>query len=492
MRLSVVLFAVLVLFLTSLVSAERLERAGARIPEQVIQNPPPGTYWDEDLGVFVFDPPIPIVVPQSMTLGEGADTIYFDGDTMYFAVPELSTHFVATKMATPPCGAGGWRLTSVLLGCYNNLRAEPDSGAVVVYAHHAGEMCVDPWMNPLGDSIGDPLGSQRFQGLDYGEFWNQYDPARAQWTQVDFDVPVVITDPEFWVAWDYTPLVFGNSYHVSGNFRPGYKPEDYEIFFEWWGSPCPQLYTYGPWLIRAVGSCVGGGPKIDIKPQSCPNPVNTRSYGVLPVAILGTDALDVTEVDPGSILLEGVPPIRTGIEDVAEPFPGELCDCWTEGPDGYDDLTIKFDKQEVVQALGVVKDRDTLELTLTWQMLDGSSMQGSDCIIIIDKATKSKGGSDGRQMGERMSSAQGAFALFQNSPNPFSGGTTIFFSLPAESHTTLTIHDLSGRTVATLVDAELSAGMHTVDWSGNVPSGVYFCRIQAGGMTAGTRMVLIR
>jgi len=64
--------------------------------------------------------------------------------------------------------------------------------------------------------------------------------------------------------------------------------------------------------------------------------------------------------------------------------------------------------------------------------------------------------------------------------------------LPNESHATLTIHDLTGGTVATLVDEELAAGMHTAEWSADVPSGVYFFRIEAGGMTAGRRMVLVR
>lgn len=40
---------------------------------------------------------------------------------------------------------------------------------------------------------------------------------------------------------------------------------------------------------------------IDIKPQSCPNPINVKSRGVLPVAILGTAEFDVTTIDPASI-----------------------------------------------------------------------------------------------------------------------------------------------------------------------------------------------
>ena len=49
---------------------------------------------------------------------------------------------------------------------------------------------------------------------------------------------------------------------------------------------------------------------VDIKPTSCPNPLNPKSNGVVPVAILGTADFDVSQIDPASILLEGVAPLR--------------------------------------------------------------------------------------------------------------------------------------------------------------------------------------
>ena len=58
---------------------------------------------------------------------------------------------------------------------------------------------------------------------------------------------------------------------------------------------------------------------IDIKPQSCPNPLNVKKKGVLPVAILGTADFDVNEVDPATVELEGVAPLRWDWEDVATP-----------------------------------------------------------------------------------------------------------------------------------------------------------------------------
>jgi hypothetical protein len=64
---------------------------------------------------------------------------------------------------------------------------------------------------------------------------------------------------------------------------------------------------------------------VDIKPGTCPNPVNVKARGVLPVAILGTADFDVTTIDPASVRLEGVAPIRWALEDVATPVPP--CPC---------------------------------------------------------------------------------------------------------------------------------------------------------------------
>jgi hypothetical protein len=129
---------------------------------------------------------------------------------------------------------------------------------------------------------------------------------------------------------------------------------------------------------------------VDIKPTSCPNPLNVKSKGVLPIAILGTDTFDATQVDPASVRLEGVAPLRWDLEDVAtpfEPFVGkeDAYDCTEEGPDGYMDLTLKFDEQEVVAALGDVSDGDVLVLQLTGDLVEGGSFVGEDVVVILKK-----------------------------------------------------------------------------------------------------------
>lgn len=130
---------------------------------------------------------------------------------------------------------------------------------------------------------------------------------------------------------------------------------------------------------------------VDIKPMSCPNPINVTAKGVLPVAILGTDEIDVSMIDPATLLLEGVAPLRWEWSDVAtpfEPWTGKS-DCWADctedGPDGYMDLTIKFDTQEIVSAVGEVADGACMVLTLTGNYFDGRAIAGEDVVVFLKK-----------------------------------------------------------------------------------------------------------
>jgi hypothetical protein len=132
---------------------------------------------------------------------------------------------------------------------------------------------------------------------------------------------------------------------------------------------------------------------VDIKPTSCRNPLNVKDKGVQPVAILGTEDFDVMQVDPASVLLAGVSPLRWSYEDVAtpyEPYVGKVdaFDCTTAGPDGYLDLVFHFDTQELVAALGEVADGDVLVLQLTGNLLEesgGTPIVGEDVIVILKK-----------------------------------------------------------------------------------------------------------
>lgn len=130
---------------------------------------------------------------------------------------------------------------------------------------------------------------------------------------------------------------------------------------------------------------------LDVKPGSCPNPLNTKSKGVLPAAILGTADFDVTEIDPATLRLEGVAPLRWSIEDVGSPFGGvpESCrDCVAGARDGYPDLTLKFDSQAIAAAPGPVSDRQCRVVRLTGNLFPSSGatpIVGEDVLTILKK-----------------------------------------------------------------------------------------------------------
>ena len=138
---------------------------------------------------------------------------------------------------------------------------------------------------------------------------------------------------------------------------------------------------------------------VDIKPGSCPNAVNRKSKGVLPVAILGTPDFDATFIDPESIVLWrdgsgccGVTPVRWGYEDVATSFTDELCQCHDLNGDGYTDMTLKFDTRELAETLQLDEVAgETIPLALTGKLKTewgNNPIKGKDCIWIVDNSKK--------------------------------------------------------------------------------------------------------
>jgi len=121
--------------------------------------------------------------------------------------------------------------------------------------------------------------------------------------------------------------------------------------------------------------------------------------------------------------------------------------------------------------------------------------------VVIDKAGYIFAGTDaGVFRSAQPTTGETAFSLLptqyvleQNYPNPFNPGTTIQFELPAASFTTLKIFSLLGQEVAALVNELRNAGTHTVNWNAGVlPSGMYLCRLQAGGYVETKKMLLIK
>lgn len=89
-------------------------------------------------------------------------------------------------------------------------------------------------------------------------------------------------------------------------------------------------------------------------------------------------------------------------------------------------------------------------------------------------------------------------ALKQNYPNPFNPSTTIRYDLPLSGRIRLTVYNLLGQTVKTLVSGRVPAGNHEVSWDGksdagqSVSSGVYIYRLEADGLVKSRKMLILR
>jgi len=85
------------------------------------------------------------------------------------------------------------------------------------------------------------------------------------------------------------------------------------------------------------------------------------------------------------------------------------------------------------------------------------------------------------------------FNLGQNYPNPFNPTTLIPFSLPESGSVTLTIYDLNGKIVKTLIAGQLNAGYHKFEIDATkFSTGIYFYRLQAGSFTDIKKMTIIK
>jgi len=90
------------------------------------------------------------------------------------------------------------------------------------------------------------------------------------------------------------------------------------------------------------------------------------------------------------------------------------------------------------------------------------------------------------------------FALEQNFPNPFNPSTTIRYELPEDGLVNVTIYDMMGRQVSTLVSSQQAAGYKSIQWNATndfgkpVSAGVYLYKIQAGEFVQTKKMVLLK
>ncbi|MDP6399866.1 MAG: T9SS type A sorting domain-containing protein, partial [Candidatus Marinimicrobia bacterium] len=90
------------------------------------------------------------------------------------------------------------------------------------------------------------------------------------------------------------------------------------------------------------------------------------------------------------------------------------------------------------------------------------------------------------------------FAMHQNYPNPFNPVTQIRYDLPEDSYVSITIYDIMGRNIKSLVNTDQTAGYRSIRWNATndlgepVSAGMYIYMIQAGEFRQTKKMVLLK
>ncbi|UCE02214.1 MAG: T9SS type A sorting domain-containing protein [Candidatus Latescibacterota bacterium] len=153
------------------------------------------------------------------------------------------------------------------------------------------------------------------------------------------------------------------------------------------------------------------------------------------------------------------------------------CACIEAGPDGFDDLTLKFRNQDLVAALGPLSGGDEIPLTITGRYLDGTAFSGTDCVIV-----RYNGGVPGDR---------GDFS-FAISRDGLQKTAQIAYTLPQDTHVTLGVYNVAGRLVDRIVSGPQSAGSYDLVWSttGHA-SGLYLFKLETRDFVETRKVMLL-
>ncbi len=234
----------------------------------------------------------------------------------------------------------------------------------------------------------------------------------------------------------------------------------------------------GYWVLSSSGGFLSYGGGAPVAPREITMPL-AAANGVTPsrswMSIYGSGiTVDGTELEAGA-----------AVEVYTET--GVLC-----GKGVYGDGLLKFtavygyeNDGDIAQAYPRINDR--LVVRIDGSEVDADiAFQGSGSCVSLSRLT-----TDGNTV-------PGSFSLSQNYPNPFNPTTSISFNLPTSGHVELTVFNILGQQVATLVNGSLTAGQHEATWNGSddsgdaVGSGIYFYRLVASNVTETKKMVLMK
>ena len=179
---------------------------------------------------------------------------------------------------------------------------------------------------------------------------------------------------------DQNSIITGDSIDLKLAFDKGFDMKKLSTCLQ-----CGTCSSSCPTYFAMDNLTTASGPAdvvLDIMPGSESNPVNQDRRGYMLATISGTESLDVTDVDINSLTLQGVSSLRSYKYDISAPADPTGPSPTNLGGDGYTDLLLLFDTQQIIAALGQISEGQVLQLDLTGTLIDGTPIQGSDEILI--------------------------------------------------------------------------------------------------------------
>lgn len=253
-------------------------------------------------------------------------------------------------LCAAPCGA-----TTVLVGETLNLDSAVPDGYVMVlgtlnlYPGAHVEYFIWAWGGTI-NIYGGELGGSAYIGIFDGD--NGYPDPVVTVYGTGFALDGDLLDPsvtEFVCA-------IGDSAVLTGTYE-----NDDPIDLEFWFLGGVPVHLSSSAVMEVA---------IDIKPGSDTNPINLKSKGLVPVAVLTADGFVASAVNPQTVLLAGVAPLRWTMEDV-------------DG-DGDKDMLFHFKTED----LATVLTENSTEATLVGETTEGVSIQGTDKVQIVPSKSK--------------------------------------------------------------------------------------------------------
>ena len=216
-------------------------------------------------------------------------------------------------------------------------------------------------------------------------------------------------------------------------------------------------------------------------------------WSVFKVIALTADPLFYFESDPDSgYSVDNLEPaMPTGLQMIS---PTEIA--WNEAPEedfnyftAYGSESPEFDVSAVLIDYTIGTTMDVSEELYAYYHVTATDFSGNEG----DAASV-----ENLYSGLPAETLPTAYALMQNSPNPFDATTFIRFDLPEPGMVSVAVYDVSGRLIQSLTGRRWSAGRHSVVWDGadvagrTVGEGIYFVRMEAGGFSAAKKMMILR